>query len=374
MNVTIKEVSTLMDRKRFVRFPNLLFKDNPYYVPKLEKLILSELDPKRNRAFTFCDCCCWLALGAGGRVVGRIAGIINRQNNEQAGASCARFGFMDFIDDDAVVDALFETVEEWARKNGMQLMRGPQEFQEFDAIGLTVDGFDEIPTAYINYHAPYYEKQLLRRGYVKDKDYVQYEVVLPDNITDMFAGDANLVAQRFHLHQADVSSKKRMSAYFRQCARVLNEMYDGVPGFHGITQQQAEDLFRRFNPSLNLDFVSIVLNEKEEVVAFWFAMPSLSKALQKLKGKFSALSYLRILHALRHNDRLDLLMIGVAKEYQGKGVGAMLFDKIAPQILRYEIKYLETTLEQEEYDPFKSLWSPFVYRLSKRMRCFTRNL
>lgn len=374
MKVTIKEVSTLIDRKRFVRFPNLLFKDNPCYVPKLEKLMLSELNPKRNRAFSFCDCNCWLALGTAGRVVGRIAGIINRQNNEQDGAACARFGFMDFIDDDSVVDALFDTVEEWARNNGMQLMHGPQEFQEFDAIGLTVDGFDEIPTAYINYHAPYYEKQLLRRGYVKDKDYVQYEVVLPDNITDMFASDANLVAQRCHLHQADVSSKKKMSAYFRQCPRVLNEMYESVPGFHGITQQQAEDLFRRFNPSLNLDFVSVVLNEKEEVVAFWFAMPSLSKALQKLKGKFSTLSYLRILHALHHNDRLDLLMIGVAKDYQGKGVEAMLFDKVAQHILRYDIKYLETTLEQEDNDPFKSLWSRFVFRLSKRMRCYTRNL
>ena len=374
MKVTIKEVSTQIDRKRFVRFPNLLFKDNPYYVPKLEKLMLSELNPKRNRAFSFCDCNCWLALGTAGRVVGRIAGIINRQNNEQDGAAFARFGFMDFIDDDSVVDALFDTVEEWARKNDMQLMHGPQEFQEFDAIGLTVEGFDELPTAYINYHAPYYEKQLLRRGYEKDKDYVQYEVVLPDNIPEMFAGDANMVAQRYHLHQADVSSRKKMSAYVRQCARVLNDMYDGIPGFHGITQKQAEDLFRRFNPRLNLDFVSIVLNEKEEVAAFWFAMPSLSKALQKLKGKFSPLSYLRILPALHHNDRLDLLMIGVAKEYQGKGVEAMLFDKVAQHILRYDIKYLETTLEQEDNDPFKSLWSRFVFRLSKRMRCYTRNL
>jgi len=374
MKVTIKEVTNLKDRKRFVHFPNALFKDNPYYVPKVEMLILAELNPKKNIVFSFCDCCCWLALDSRGRIVGRVAGIINRHSNEKAGVARARFGFLDFIDDDSVVDALFETVENWAWKNGMKSLYGPHEFQDFDACGLLVDGFDEIPTAYTNYHAPYYEKHLLRRGYLKDKDYVQYKVVLPDNIKELFAPEASAVAQRYHLHQADVSSRKKMSAYYRQCSKVLNDTYENVPGFHGITQKQAEEMFRRFNPRLNVDFVSIVLNEKEEVVAFGFGMPSLSKVLQKLKGHISLPGYLRILHAIHHNDTIDLLMVGVAKEYQGKGVTSMLFDKVAPAILKYEIKFLETTLEQEEHNPFKQMWNPFVYRLHKRMRCYMKNL
>jgi len=374
MKVTIKEVTNKLQLKQFVHFPNALFKDNPYYVPKLEMLIRAELNPKKNPASAFCDCSLWLAYDGPTRVVGRIAGIINRSDNEENGEACARFGFADFIDDETVVDALFDTAEEWARKNGMQRISGPQEFQDFDAIGLMVEGFDEIPTAYTNYHAPYYEKHLLRRGFEPVQDYVQYNVVLPDNIKEMYAHDANVVAQRYHLHQADITSRKKMNAYFRQCAKVLNETYDGVPGFNGVTKRQAQELFRRFNPQLNLDFVSIVLNEKEEVVAFGFAMPSLSKALRRMKGKMSLISYQHIRHALRHNDTLDLLMVGVAKEYQGKGVTDMLFDKFADAILRYEIKYLETTLEREDYDPFKPMWSRFVYRLNKRMRCYQKNL
>lgn len=374
MKVTIKEVRNDLQIRQFVHFPNVLYKDNPYYVPKMERLIRSELNPKRNPAFAFCDCSCWLAFDESGRIVGRIAGIINRSDNEQNGQACARFGFLDFIDDEEVVDALFDTVEEWARQNGMKAMTGPQEFQDFDAIGLLVEGFDEVPTAYTNYHAPYYEKHLIRRGYEKDKDYVQYNVVLPDNIKEMYAHDANVIAQRYHLHHADISSRKRMNAYFRQCAKVLNETYGNVPGFNGITQRQAEALFRRFNPRLNLDFVSIVLNEKEEVVAFGFAMPSLSKVLKRMKGKMSVWGYLHFRRALLRNDRLDLLMVGVAKEYQGKGVTHMLFEKVASSILRYEIKYLETTLEQEEYDQFKPMWSRFVYRLNRRMRCYRMTL
>ena len=374
MKLTIKQVSNKRQLKQFVHFPNALFKDNPYYVPKTEMLIRSELNPIKNHAYSFCDCSCWLALDRFGRVVGRVAGIINRSDNERNGSASARFGFIDFIDDEQVVDALFDTVEEWARKNGMQMMNGPMEFQDFDAIGLMVEGFDETPTAYTNYHAPYYEKHLLRRGYAKTKDYVQYNVVLPDNIKEIFAHDANAIAQRFHLHQANINSKKKMFAYFRQCAKVLNETYADVPGFNGVTQMQAQDLVRRFNPNLNLDFVSIVLNEKEEVVAFGFAMPSLSKALKRMKGHFSIFAYLRILHALRHNDHLDLLMVGVAREYQGQDVTAMIFDKIAPSILRYNIKYLESTLEQEDNDPFHSLWTRFVYRPDKRMRCYSKNL
>ena len=374
MKLTIKEVTTRRQRKQFVHFPNALFKDNPYYVPKLEMLILAELNPKKNQAYSFCDCTCWLAVDRSGRVVGRIAGIINRSDNEQNGLACARFGFLDFIDNEEVVDALFDTVEEWARKNGMQVLNGPMEFQDFDAIGLMVEGFDETPTAYTNYHAPYYEKHFLRRGFVKSKDYVQYNVVLPDNIKELFVHKANEVAQRYRLHQADITSKKKMNAYFRQCAKVLNETYADNPGFNGLTQNQAQDLIRRFNPNLNLDFVSIILNEKEEVAAFDFSMPSLSKVMKRMKGRFTPLGYLRVLRALRHNDRVDVLMIGIGREYQGTGVTAMIFDKFASSILQYGIKYFETTLEEEEHDPFKSLLSPFVYRLDKRMRCYTKNL
>lgn len=374
MKTTIQEVKTQRELRQFVHFPNALYKDNPYYVPTLERGDLAVLDPKKNHAFAFCEGKYWLALDEQRHIVGRIAGIINRQYNEKTGTPYARFGFMDFVDDDEVVDALFDTVETWAREKGMKVMNGPLGFLEFDASGVLVAGFDELPTAYGKYNHPYYETQLLRRGYAKDTDWVEYSIKMPDNIEEWFRRPAGLVAQRYHLHQATIDTKKQMVDYFPQCIPVLNETYHNLHGFSELTQEQVDDLIAQFVPNLNTDFVSIILNEKDEVVAFGISMPSLSRAMQKCHGKLFPFGWMHILHAIRHNDTLDLLLIGIKEEYQGKGLNAMIFDKVAPSIRKYGIRYLETTRELEENNSVQNMWNRFETRLHKRARCYIKEL
>ena len=374
MKVTVKEVVTRSDLKKFVHYPNELYKDNPYYVPTLESGDLDALDARKNHAFEFCEGKYWLALDPAGRIVGRIAGIINHQYNQKLGVAFARFGFMDFIDDDAVVDALFDTVEAWGREKGMTVMNGPLGFLEFDASGVLVAGFDELPTAYGKYNFPYYEPQLLRRGYGKDTDWVEYSVTMPDNITEWFGRTAKLVATRYKLHQADISTKKKMVSYFPQCAKVLNETYRDIHGFSELSKGQVDDLIKQFVPNLNTDFVSVILDESDQVVAFGISMPSLSKAMQKCKGKLFPFGFLHILHAIRHNDTLDLLLIGIADGYKSKGVNAMILDKIAPAVKRYGIKHLETTRELEDNTSVQNMWNRFETRLHKRARCYVKAL
>ena len=374
MKVTVKEVVTKKERKAFVRYPNELYRDNPYYVPTLERGDLDAIDPKKNHAFEFCEGKYWLACDDKGAVVGRIAGIINHRYNEKTGVDYARFGFMDFIDDDTVVDALFDTVEDWAREKGMKVMNGPLGFLEFDASGVLVAGFDELPTAYGKYNHPYYEPQLLRRGYAKDTDWVEYSVTMPDDITEWFGRPARLVEARYGLHQADVSTKRKMVSYFPECARVLNETYRNIHGFSELSQGQIDDLIKQFVPNLNPDFVSVILDRNDTVVAFGISMPSLSKAMQRCHGKLFPFGFLHILHAIRHNDTLDLLLIGIVDEYKGKGVNAMIFDKIAPAVRRYGIKYLETTRELEDNNGVQNMWNRFENRLHKRARCYAKNL
>ena len=374
MKVTVKEVVTRKDLKKFVHYPNELYKDNPYYVPTLESGDLDTLDAKKNHAFEFCEGKYWLALDPDGRIVGRIAGIINHRYNQKVGTPFARFGFMDFIDDDTVVDALFDTVEAWGRAKGMKKMNGPLGFLEFDASGVLVAGFDELPTAYGKYNFPYYEKHLLRRGYTKDTDWVEYSVTMPDNITEWFGRTAKLVSTRYKLHQADISTKKKMVSYFPQCAAVLNETYRDIHGFSELSKGQIDDLINQFVPNLNTDFVSVILDENDKVVAFGISMPSLSKAMQKCKGKLFPFGFLHVLHAIRHNDTLDLLLIGIADGYKSKGVNAMIFDKIAPAVKSYGIKHLETTRELEDNTSVQNMWNRFETRLHKRARCYVKPL
>ena len=374
MTITIQEVVSRKDLRRFVRYPNELYRDNPYYVPTLERGDLDTLNPKKNHAFEFCEGKYWLALDEKGDIVGRIAGIINYQYNRKTGVDYARFGFMDFINDDAVVDALFDTVEAWAREKGMRVMNGPLGFLEFDASGVLVAGFDELPTAYGKYNAPYYEPQLLRRGYGKDIDWVEYQILMPDDIEDWFKRPAQLIAMRYHLHQADISTKKKMVSYFPQCARVLNETYRNIHGFSELSKGQIDDLVKQFVPNLNTDFVSIILDEHDEVVAFGISIPSLSKAMQLCHGKLFPFGFRHILHALRHNDTVDLLLIGIADEYKNKGLNAMIFDRVSHAIHGYGIKYLESTRELEDNNSVQNMWNRFENRLHKRARCYIREL
>ena len=374
MKVTIKEVVTKKDLKAFVHFPNEFYKDNPYYVPTLERGDLDALDPEKNHAFEFCEGKYWLAFNGNGRIVGRIAGIINHQYNQRTGIGYARFGFLDFVDDDDVVDALFDTVEAWARDKGLKVMNGPLGFLEFDASGVLVEGFDELPTAYGKYNFPYYESQLLRRGYAKDTDWVEYQIKMPDDIEEWFSRPAKLIAARYHLRQADISSKKKMVSYFPQCARVLNETYRNLHGFTELSKGQVDDLMKQFVPNLNPDFVSIILDEKDEVVAFGISIPSLSKAMQKCHGKLFPFGFRHVLHALRHNDTVDLLLIGISDQYKNKGLNAMIFDRVSHAIHGYGIKYLESTRELEDNNSVQNMWNRFETRLHKRARCYVKSL
>lgn len=374
MKVTVKEVVSRTDLKRFVHFPNEMYKDNLYYVPTLESGDRDTLNPKKNHAFEFCEGRYWLALDEGGRIVGRIAGIINHKYNQKMGVDFARFGFMDFVDDNEVVDALFDTVEAWAREKGMKVMNGPLGFLEFDAAGVLVAGFNELPTAYGKYNFPYYEPQLLRRGYKKDTDWVEYQILMPDDIEDWFNRPAKLVAARYHLHQADISTKKKMVSYFPQCARVLNETYRDIHGFSELSEGQIDDLIKQFVPNLNTDFVSIILDESDKVVAFGISIPSLSKAMQKCHGKLFPFGFRHILHALKHNDTVDLLLIGISDQYKNKGLNAMIFDRVSHAIHGYGIKYLESTRELEDNNSVQNMWNRFENRLHKRARCYIKDL
>ena len=374
MKPTIIEVKTRKELRRFVHYPNEMYKDNPYYVPTLEKGDRDALDPKKNHAFEFCEGTYWLALDDNGRIVGRIAGIINQMYNRKSGINGARFGFMDFIDDDEVVDALFDTVENWARKKGMKRIIGPQGFLEFDASGVLVEGFDQLPTAYGKYNFPYYDAQLVRRGYGKDTDWVEMRITLPDQVDTLFERPARIIAERLHLRQAEIRDKKEMAAWFDKCVVVLNQAYSKLHGFTELSPGQVEDLKKQFVPNLNPDFVSIIIDEQDEVVGFGISLPSLSRALQKCRGRLFPLGFLHILHALKHNDTLDSLLIGIRNGYKNQGIHAMIFNKLSKTATRMGIKYIESTRQLEDNLNVQNLWNRFDHTLTKRARCYVKNL
>jgi hypothetical protein len=374
MGICIKEVTTKKELRDFVHFPNALYKDNPYYVPQIESMDRDTLTPSKNHAFEVCEGKYWLAYDANGKIVGRVAGIINHRYNEKVGEKICRFGWIDFVDDRDVSDALMHTVETYARENGMNVMNGPIGFLEFDAAGVLVEGFDQLPTAYGKYNAPYYEKHLLDLGYAKDVDFVEYRILVPEVIPERYARMANIVSTKLNLHQAPLSCRKDVDKYLDGVFRCLNSAYSKLHGFSELSSGQCDDLKKQFLANINVDYVSIILDENEQVVGFGVALPSLSKAMQKANGSMFPFGWYHLLKALTKNDTIDLLLIAIDDKYKNKGVNAMIFDKFAQGITKNGIKYIESTRELEDNTNVQNLWHYLEHHLTKRARAYIKQI
>lgn len=374
MNITVKKVRNRRDLRKFVHFPNELYKDNPYYVPQIESMDRDTLTPSKNHAFEVCEGQYWLAFDEKDCVVGRVAAIINRRYNEKVGEKICRFGWIDFIDDNGVSEALMHAVEGYAKEKGMDIVSGPTGFLEFDAAGVLVEGFDQLPTAYGKYNAPYYEKHLLALGYMKEIDFVEFRIIVPDVIPERYARMAKMVAEKYNLHQAPLSERNDINPYLDGVFKCLNAAYSNLHGFSELTPGQCEDLKKQFLTNINVDYISIVLDSDNTVVGFGVALPSLSKAMQKAKGSLFPFGFVHLLKALKHNDTIDLLLIAINEQYQSKGVNAMIFDKFAQGITKNGIKYIESTRELEDNTEVQNLWHPFDHYIHKRARVYIKNI
>ena len=374
MKVVVKEVKTKRELRAFVHFPNDLYRGNPYYVPQIESMDRDTLTPTKNHAFEVCEGKYWLAYDEKDRVVGRVAGIINHRYNEKTGEKTCRFGWIDFVDDREVSEALMKTVEGYAKEMGMDVLSGPSGFLEFDAAGVLVEGFDQLPTAYGKYNDPYYENHLLDLGYQKEVDFVEYRILVPEVIPDRYARMAELVSIKNGLRQATLNNRSDIDPYLDGVFQCMNTAYSQLHGFSELTEGQCEDLKKQFLGNVNVDFLSIILDAQGEVVAFGLALPSLSKALQKAKGSLFPFGFVHILNALKDNDTIDLLLIAIDRKYHNKGVNAMIFDKLANGIVKNGIKYIESTRELEDNTSVQNLWHAFDHTLHKRARVYRKTI
>lgn len=374
MKIIVKEVTTKKELREFVHFPNELYKDNPYYVPQIESMDRDTLTPSKNHAFEVCEGKYWLAYDEQDKIVGRVAGIVNHRYNEKVGEKICRFGWIDFIDNRDVSEALMNTVETYAREKGMELVCGPMGFLEFDAAGVLVDGFDRLPTAYGKYNDPYYEYHLWSMGYRKDVDFVEYLIKVPDVIPERYALAAKIVAEKFQLHEAPIQSRKDIDPYLDGVFRCLNSAYSKLHGFTELSPGQCEDLGKQFLSNINVDYLSIILDSNNQVVAFGVALPSLSKAMQKAKGRMFPFGWYHMLKALKKNDTIDLLLIAIDEHYQNKGVNAMIFNKFAKGIVKNGIKFIESTRELEDNTQVQNLWHYLEHDLVKRARTYIKPL
>lgn len=377
MAVEIKKVTTKAELKKFIRFNYEFYKDNPYSVPDLYDDMLNTFSPQKNAAFEFCEADYFLAL-RDGKIVGRVAAIINRRANDTWNKHTVRFGWIDFIDDIEVSTALINTVKEWGRERGMTEIEGPLGFTDMDAEGMLIEGFDQLSTMATIYNYPYYPQHMERLGMEKSADWVEMKIYVPDHIPEKHQRISQIIARKYNLHTRKIKSKKeiRETGIAHDIFRLINDAYTPLFGYSRMTERQIDQYVKMYVPVLDLRMVSIVENEQNEIVAVGISMASLSRALQKAKGRLLPFGWFHLLKALiwKRPKVLDLLLVAVRPDYQGKGVNALLFTDLIPVYKELGFEYAESNPELEMNEKVQNQWQYFKTEQHKRRRCFKQPL
>lgn len=376
MAVTISKVTDKSTLRKFIQFGIDLYEGNEYFVPPLIYDELATLNKEKNPAFEQCDADYFLAY-RNDEIAGRIAVIINHKANEVWKEKNARFGFVDFIDDAEVVDALFGAAESWARFRGMDKMHGPLGFTDFDHEGMLIEGFDQLGTLSTIYNYPYYVAHMKRMGYVKDHDWFEYKIPVPKEIPERYMRVAEVVRKKFRLTTKKFLSKKEVWPYAREIFELLNRSYKDLYGFAPLSEKQIDYYVEMYIPMIRLNFLSLVLREEDnKLIGVGIGLPSLSTALQKAKGKFMPTGWYHLYKALKGTDNkiLDLLLIGVDPEYQGKGVNALIFSQFISEAVDLGIEYAESNPELEMNNKVQSMWDEFNAVHHKTRRAFMKEI
>jgi len=377
MAVEIKKIEPVKKELiKFVKYPiDILYRDNKNYVPSLISDELGTLLPDKNPSFEFCESAYFMAY-RDGKPVGRIAGIINNVVIERTGKKEGRFGFVDFIDDNEVVDALFDAVIKWNKDKGMTQLTGPLGFTDMDPEGCLVMGFEHLGTQATIYNYDYYPKQLERLGMKKDVDWVEFKIKVPEQIPEKMQRISDIVKKRFNLDNIKFTNRKKLvDEYGQAIFNLINEAYDDLFGYSPLTEKQINHYIKMYLPYLPLDDLSLIIkNETRELIGVGVAIPSLSKALVKNRGRLFPFGWYPLLKAFKKNDVVDLLLVAIKPEYQSKGVNSLLFTDLIPCFHKLGYTWAESSVELEHNEMVQKQWQYFDTTLHKRRRAYTMNI
>lgn len=377
MSIEIRKVETKRELKSFIRYNYELYKNNPYSVPDLYEDMLATFSAEKNPAFEFCEADYFLAYREG-RIVGRVAAIINHRANETWHKKAVRFGWIDFEDDITISRALIETVKEWGRKHGMTELEGPLGFTDMDAEGMLIEGFEELSTIATIYNHPYYPQHMEQLGLEKACDWVERKIYIPDAIPEKHQRISRIVAEKYGLHVRKL--KSRREAFQNNTAHrifeLINEAYAPLFGYSKMTERQIDGYVKQYIPILDLRMVTLVEDSEDNIVAVGVSMPSMSRALQKAHGRLFPFGWWHLLKALKwkRDEMLDLLLIGVHPDYQSKGVNALIFADLIPVYQQMKFRYAESNPELEVNENVQKQWQYFDVQQHKRRRCYRTDL
>lgn len=371
--IEITEVKTKKQQREFLNFPLKLYKDNPNFVPPLW------MDEKKifRPDYVYYDTCEAVYYNAyrGGRMVGRISGILQKAANEKNGEKRVRFTRFDSIDDQEVAGALFGAVEAWAVSKGMDTVAGPLGFSDLEREGLLIEGFDQLSTFEEQYNADYYQRLIENLGYVKEVDWTESRLYPPENDDGHLKKLSDRLMQRYRLHFGTAKNVNEfLDKYADGLFEILDRSYDQLYGTVPFTSGMKKLMIDNFKLIIDLDHVAAILDENENVICLGVCFPSIAKAMQKSNGHLTPAAIVRVLWAIRHPKIIDLGLIGVDPSWAMRGVSVAISAELERMLRAPGIEYAETNLNLEDNLMIQNQWKRFKEVKHKRRRSFVKKL
>ena len=379
--IEIKKVESKKDLKTFIDFHYDLYKGNKYDVPNLFSDDMNTLSKDRNAAFEFCEAEYYLAYQEG-KLVGRVAAIINHKANNKWNRKSVRFGWIDFIDDLEVSKALLKAVEDYGKSKGMEDMVGPLGFTDMDPEGMLTWGFDQLGTMPTIYNYPYYPKHIEAiGGFEVDNKYVENKLMVPEVVPEKYAKIAAMIQKRYNLHVVKLNKKMIFKeGYGQKIFDLINATYSHLYGYSQLTQKQIDQYIKMYLGMLDLEFVTLIedsTGDERKLVGVGITMPSLAVALKKCRrGRMLPFGWWHLLRAIKfHKTKIvDLLLIGILPEYRAKGANALLFTDLIPIYQKYGIEWGETQVEMETNTAVQGQWGPLNPIHHKSRECYIKRI
>lgn len=371
--VIVKEISSNKDKKKFFKFPLKLYKGNKYNVPALIADEMEQFNEKVNGAFIYSECKMFLAY-RNNKIVGRIAGILNKAYNKKHDLKQVRFTRFDFIDDFEVSSALLKVVNDWAKEINMNELLGPIGFSDLDKQGLLIEGFDEVGMYITPYNFEYYVGHYEKLGLLKEAGWLEYRIKVPNHIDERLEKLALKTMERYDYSILKLNKVKDYKPYFMEALKVLNESFEPLFGVVPLSDKQMADFSSTLILLGKLDYITAVLNKDKEIVGYGFVVPSISRAMQKNNGRILPFGIFRLLSDLKKNEVIDFYSIGVKPEYQNTGVNAIIMYNSLKGLIKNKVKYCETGPELENNVQIQSQWKMFDREVHKKRNCYKKSV
>lgn len=377
--IEIKKVENKKDLKTFIDFHYDLYEGNEYDVPNLFSDEMNTLSKDKNAAFEFCEAEYYLAY-KDGKLAGRVAAIINHKANNKWGKKSVRFGWIDFIDDREVSKALLDAVEKYGREKGMEDMVGPLGFTDMDPEGMLVWGFDQLGTMPTIYNYAYYPEHIeALEGFEVDNKYVEFKIMVPDEVPEKYAKIAMMIEKRYNLHVRKLTKKEVFQGGMGQkIFDLINDTYKDLYGYSELSQKQIDQLIKSYLGFLDFNLITCIedwTDGEHKLIGVGITMPSLAHALRKChRGRLLPFGWFHVLRAIKQHKTniVDLLLIGILPEYRAKGANALLFADLIPWYQKYGIEWGETQVELETNAGVQGQWGALTPVMHKRRKCYKK--